>query len=138
MSTAAADTLDPRPMKPFEVTPDAARAAQVAFVRLMKLWGVRDPDAARLLGHTSPRTYQRWKAGEYRRSLSVDALERVSNILGIHKALGILFESKAQRDGWVSRPNGAFGGASALEVMLGGRLVDLMRVRRYVDAIRGG
>ena len=53
MSFAAAiDTLNPRPAEPFEVTPDAARAAQVAFVRLMKLWGVRNSDAARLLGHT--------------------------------------------------------------------------------------
>ena len=138
MSTAAADTLSPRPAEPFEVTSDAARAAQVAFVRLMKLWGVRNPDAARLLGHTSPRTYQRWKAGQYHGSLSVDVVERISNLLGIHKALGILFESKTQRDAWVGKPNAAFGGASALELMLGGRLVDLMRVRRYVDAVRGG
>ena len=138
MSTAAADTLAPRPAEPFALTPDAARAAQAAFVRLMKLWGVRNPDAARLLGHTSPRTYQRWKAGEYQRGLSVDALDRISNLLGIHKALGILFESKTQRDAWVTKPNAAFGGASALDVMLGGRLVDLMRVRRYVDAVRGG
>lgn len=31
-----------------------------------------------------------------------------------------------------------FGGASALDVMLGGELTDIMRVRRYLDAERGG
>ena len=138
MSIAVANVSEPQPVRPFEVGPEAARAAQQAFVRLMALWDVRDPDAACLLGHSSPRTYQRWKAGEYRRAVSVDVLERISNLLGIHKALGILFESKTSRDAWVRKPNGAFNGASALEVMLGGRLVDLMRVRRYVDAVRGG
>ena len=32
----------------------------------------------------------------------------------------------------------AFAGSSALEVMLGGELTDIMRVRRYLDAERGG
>ena len=138
MSTAVANVSESQPVCPFEVSPEAARAAQQAFVRLMTLWDVRDPEAARLLGHSSSRTYQRWKAEEYRRTVSVDVLERISNLLGIHKALGILFENKTSRDAWVRKPNGAFNGASALEVMLGGRLVDLMRVRRYVDAVRGG
>ena len=34
--------------------------------------------------------------------------------------------------------NDAFGGASALDLMLGGELTDIMRVRRYLDAERGG
>ena len=36
-----------------------------------------------------------------------------------------------------ARPNDAFAGRSALEMMLGGELTDLMRVRRYLDAERG-
>ena len=39
---------------------------------------------------------------------------------------------------WMQAPNEAFAGRSALDVMLGGELTDLMRVRRYLDAERGG
>ena len=125
-----------------DIAPPAARSpsevAKRAFVRLMDLWGVSSADAARLMGQSNPRTVQRWKAEQWGPPLGVDALERVSNLLGIHKALGIVFEDKSQRDGWVRRPNAAFGGMSALDVMLGGRITDLMRVRRYLDAVRGG
>ena len=38
---------------------------------------------------------------------------------------------------WIKAPNRAFGDRSALEVMLGGQLTDLMRVRRYLDSYRG-
>ncbi len=39
---------------------------------------------------------------------------------------------------WIKAPNAAFGGVSALDVMGGGELTDLMRVRRYLDAEHGG
>ncbi|HQF31150.1 MAG TPA: DUF2384 domain-containing protein, partial [Hyphomicrobiales bacterium] len=35
------------------------------------------------------------------------------------------------------KPNAMFGGKSALEIMLGGELSDLMRARRALDAERG-
>lgn len=34
--------------------------------------------------------------------------------------------------------NAAFGGSSALDVLLGGELTGIMRVRHYLDAERGG
>ena len=58
--------------------------------------------------------------------------------MGIHKALRIIF-SEAQRGyAWIKAGNTAFAGSSALDVMLGGELTDIMRVRRYLDATRGG
>jgi hypothetical protein len=39
---------------------------------------------------------------------------------------------------WLDTANEAFGGHSALEIMLHGELTDLMRVRNYLDAERGG
>ncbi|MGD9711226.1 MAG: MbcA/ParS/Xre antitoxin family protein, partial [Thermomicrobiales bacterium] len=39
---------------------------------------------------------------------------------------------------WIRSANDAFGGSSALDAMLGGELTDIMRVRRYLDAERGG
>jgi hypothetical protein len=38
---------------------------------------------------------------------------------------------------WIKAGNEAFAGRSALDIMLGGELTDLMRVRRYLDAERG-
>ena len=51
--------------------------------------------------------------------------------------LRLLFSDPARGYLWVRAPNAAFGGQSALEVMLGGQITDLMRVRRYLDAQRG-
>jgi hypothetical protein len=58
--------------------------------------------------------------------------------MGIHKALRLIFRDTARVYDWIRLPNTVFGGRTALEVMLGGELTDLMRVRRYLDAERGG
>ena len=50
--------------------------------------------------------------------------------------LQLLFSDATRDYGWIKRPNEAFTGATALDVMLGGQLTDLMRVRRYVDSQR--
>lgn len=115
-----------------------SRVAKGGFVKLMMLWEFKDQEAAHLLGMAGSRTYQRWKAGDFSGRLGIDVIERISNLFGIHKALGILFEQKVQRDGWVSKPNDVFNGSSAKDVLLNGRLTDLMRVRRYLDSVRGG
>ncbi|MCY3876206.1 MAG: MbcA/ParS/Xre antitoxin family protein [Rhodobacteraceae bacterium] len=49
----------------------------------------------------------------------------------------ILFTDPARGHDWIGEENAALGGTSALRVMLGGELTDLMRVRRYLDAERG-
>ena len=107
-----------------------------AAVSLFAKWGLTDEQAS-VLVDMPVRSYRRWKA-EGPGRLSRDARARLSNLLGIHKSLRIVF-SEAQRGyDWIRAANTAFGGASALEVMLGGELTDLMRVRRYLDAERGG
>lgn len=110
----------------------AFRATRVLFGH----WEVTDEQAAVLLD-TPLRTYRRWKVDGPPR-LGRDTKARLSNLLGIHKALRILFADPARGYAWVKAKNAAFGGASALEVMLGGEMTDLMRVRRYLDAERGG
>ena len=57
--------------------------------------------------------------------------------MGIHKALRLVFREPQRGYLWIKAANTAFGGLSALTVMLGGELTDLMRVRRYLDAERG-
>ena len=81
-------------------------------------------------------TYRRWKAGDLGR-IDRDGKARLSNILGIHKSLRIIFREPQRAYAWIKAPNAAFANRTALDVMLGGELTDLMRVRRYLDAERG-
>lgn len=111
-------------------------AVKRGFFRIMDAWGVRDSDAQVLLGRPSRTTFYAWKKGEGGK-LSHDTLERVSYVLGIYKALQVLFSNPNQADAWIKKPNVAFGGQSALEHALGGRVVDLAHVRRYLDFVRG-
>lgn len=113
------------------------QAAKRAFFRIMDAWGVAETDAITLLGGPSRATFYNYKKGAGGR-LSADMLDRVSYILGIYKALQLLFIEKEQADSWIRKPNAAFGGQSALQRMLAGKIVDLAAVRTYLDAVRGG
>jgi Protein of unknown function (DUF2384) len=126
----------PRDFVPEPVSEDEAAAMFRAVMKLLALWSVTDEQAATLLDMPL-RTYRRWKAGDIGR-IDRDGAARLSNLIGIHKALRIIFREPQRAYGWVSAANAAFGGRTALEVMLGGELTDLMRVRRYLDAERGG
>ena len=127
---------DAPPFVPEPVTEEEAAAMFRAAVRLFAHWDITDEQAATLLD-MPVRSYGRWKAGDLGR-IDRDGKARLSNLLGIHKALRIIFEDAARGYRWIKAPNEAFGGRSALEIMLGGELTDLMRVRRYLDAERGG
>ena len=67
-----------------------------------------------------------------------DTVERISHLLSIYKALQILLPDPQAADGWVRRDNQFFDNQSALEVMLGGLVADIYKVREYVNAQRGG
>lgn len=124
------------PFVPEPVTDAEAAAMFRAAVRLFAQWDLTDEQAATLLD-MPVRSYRRWKAGEQGR-IDRDGKARLSNLMGIHKALRIIFTEAARGYRWVKAANDAFGGRSALDIMLGGELTDLMRVRRYLDATRGG
>ena len=118
------------------ITDGEAAAMFRAALNVFRLWGVTDDQAATLLD-LPRRTFARWKAGEVGR-IGRDGKARLSNLMGIHKALRILFREAPRGYAWIKASNETFGGRSALDVMLGGELTDLMRVRRYLDAERGG
>lgn len=72
-------------------------------------------------------------------SLGRDLMERISFVLGIYKALQILFQNQEHAHEWIHQPNSdfPFNGRSALERMKAGSLVDLAAVRQYLDSQRG-
>jgi hypothetical protein len=127
---------DPAPARA-EETRD--RVALRAFFRLVELWGLTIEEARVLLGRPSRATLYNWKAGKAR-SLPHDTLARISYLLGIYKALQILFPDPARADAWLWKPNDApiVGGQPAMERMLQGQVIDLYAVREYLDAQLGG
>jgi uncharacterized protein (DUF2384 family) len=127
----------PLPFEPSSVITDEEAGAMLrAATNLFGLWKLSDKQAAILLD-VPTRTYARWKSGG-KASVGRDLRTRLSNLMGIHKALRIVFREPQRGYDWVHAPNSAFGDKSALEVMLGGELTDLMRVRRDLDSERGG
>jgi uncharacterized protein (DUF2384 family) len=120
---------------PASITDEEAAAMFRATLNLLRLWNTTDEEAATLLD-LPVRTYRRWKAGDLGR-IDRDGKARLSNLVGIHKALRIIFREPQRGYAWIKAPNKTFGNRSALDVMLGGELTDLMRVRRYLDAERG-
>jgi uncharacterized protein (DUF2384 family) len=135
MATLTRVAVEPRPFSPEPITDEEGAAMFRAALNLFRLWGVTDDEAAVILD-VPRRTFARWKAGSVGR-MGRDGKARLSNLIGIHKALRLIFSEPVRAYAWVRSPNEAFGGRSALQVMLGGELTDLMRVRRYLDAERG-
>ena len=117
--------------------PDRDAVALREFFRLVELWGLSMEQARLLLGRPSRATMYNWKAGRAR-TVPHDTLRRISYLLGIHKALQILYREPQLADTWIRRPNTAFGGQSALDRMLAGDVTDLAAVRAHLDAARGG
>ena len=135
MTTLTRIDSDAKPFSPQPVTDEEAAAMFRAVLNLFQLWDVSDEQAAIILD-LNRRTYARWKAGDLGR-IGRDGKARLSNLMGIHKALRTIFRDAARGYAWIKAPNEIFDSQSALEVMLGGELTDLMRVRRYLDAERG-
>ena len=115
-----------------------SRSALMGFFRLAASWQVRDDDARELLGGLSSSSYYDWKKNPDR-VLEVDRITRISYLLGIYKALHILYGDKLA-DEWVHLPNTnpVFAGRSPLAYMLAGGLIAMQTVRKLLDARRGG
>jgi hypothetical protein len=116
------------------LSPSALRA----FFNIAERWKVRDEDARALLGGVSNGPYYAWRK-EPKRTLGTDTLLRISFLIGIFKALNILY-GEALADEWVRLPNQnrIFGGQPPLEYMKAGGIPAMQTVRRLLDARRGG
>jgi len=73
------------------------------------------------------------------RVLDTDRLTRISYLVGIFKALNVLYD-EALADAWVRLPNTnpIFAGDTPLAYMIRGGLPALQVVRRLLDARRAG
>ncbi|GGI94032.1 MbcA/ParS/Xre antitoxin family protein [Halopseudomonas pertucinogena] len=110
--------------------------AMNVFFRITSAWGLKPQEQKVLLGDPPNSTFYKWRNGEGP-VLSRDTLERVSYVMGIYKALRVLFPTEEQANAWPRKPNSDFADQSALTVMLGGSITNLADVRRYLDGMRG-
>jgi len=119
-----------------------------AFFRLTSHWKLRDEDARGLIGGISNGAFYQLKRSASKspeakalpaKTLDQDKLTRISLLLGIFKALNILYSTKLA-DAWVQLPNSnpIFGGQTPLACMLKGGVPAMLRVRQLLDARRGG
>jgi uncharacterized protein (DUF2384 family) len=120
-----------------EVQEKLSPAAVRAFFSLAGHWKLRDEDARALLGGISNGSFYQLKRAP--KTLDQDKLTRISLLVGMFKALNILYSTKLA-DAWVQRPNTnpIFAGESPLAHMLKGGVPAMIRVRQLLDARRGG
>ena len=113
-------------------------AAVEAFFKITEMWQLRNEDAMVLLGGVSNGRYYQLKRSR-KGTLTQDELTRVSFLIGICKALNILFSRKLA-DQWISRPNSnpMFRNTPPLELLVRGGLPGMLSVRRLLDSRRGG
>ncbi len=113
-------------------------SALKGFFNIAAKWGLKDEDSRELLGGVSSSSFYEWKKNPDR-LLDIDRITRISFMVGIYKALHILYGDQLA-DAWVRLPNKnlIFGGRSPLQYMLTGGLISMQTVRRLLDARRGG
>ncbi len=121
-----------------EVRERLSKSATTAFFKLAEAWRLPDETSRRLLGGVSNGTFYQLKSGR-RKTLDQDKLTRISLLVGIFKALNILYSPKLA-DAWAGLPNSnpMFSGEAPLAYMTRGGVPALMRVRQLLDARRGG
>ena len=113
-------------------------AAVSAFFAIVEKWDLRNEDAMALLGGTSHGRYYELKKNR-KGLLSQDELTRISLLIGIFKALNILFSQRLANQ-WTSRPNAnpMFNNSPPLELLVRGGVPGMIGVRRLLDHRRGG
>src|SRR5579863_4116459 len=113
-------------------------AAIAAFFAIVDKWGLRNEDAMALLGGASHGRYYELKKTR-KGVLSQDELTRISLLIGIFKALNILFNERLANR-WVSRSNSnpMFKNQPPLVFLIQGGMPGMLSVRRLLDSRRGG
>lgn len=109
-----------------------------AFGRIVQDWGLTLSEAA-ALADMSESTWKRAKKPGFAGDLTHDQMLRLSAVIGIYKSLRLYFGDEIAQS-WVRLPNQGplFGGARPVDAMIEDGLPQFLRVRDYLDALRGG
>jgi len=118
--------------------PNRQAVALKAFARIAEGWSLNLREAA-ALADMSESTWKRARKPGFAGDLTRDQMLRLSALVGLYKALDLYFNEPISRE-WVKLPNTGpeFDGARPVDAMIAGGLPKILRVRGYVDALRGG
>jgi hypothetical protein len=118
--------------------PERQGIALKAFARIADAWALTLREAA-ALADMSESTWKRAKKSDFSGDLTHDQMLRLSALIGLFKSLELYFDDPISR-AWVKLPNRGpeFDGARPVDAMIAGGLPKILRVRGYVDALRGG
>jgi hypothetical protein len=143
-SLMATDILEPPAIAPEkrhlpEVRKRISAPAMRTFLSIAKAWKLTVDEQRALLGWPAASTFHKYKAGDVG-MLTFDILTRISLVLGIYKALHILYPDAELADRWLKLPNSnpLFGGKPAITRLSEGDIDGLYQVRRLLDSRRGG
>ncbi|MBI4208534.1 MAG: hypothetical protein HY538_02355 [Deltaproteobacteria bacterium] len=115
------------------------RALTEAFFNLTKLWELTRQEEARLLGwdYAEKRsTLDYMRKGKTVLDKDQDKLERVMDLVNVHKSLRILFPNASSRQevyDWIKVNRERFGGYSALDIMLEEGKEGIAAIRNYLE-----
>lgn len=118
--------------------PDPQAVALKAFTRIAEGWSLTQREAA-ALADMPEATWKRAAKPGFAGALTQDQMLRLSALVGLYKSLELYFDEPISRE-WVKLPNEGpeFDGAQPVDAMIAGGLPKILRVRGYVDALRGG
>lgn len=109
-----------------------------AYARVVDTWALSLKEAAGL-ADMSESTWKRARKPDFAGELTRDQLLRLSAVIGIYKSLELYFSEPLAR-GWFKRANAGplFGGSRPIDTAIEGGLPQILAVRTYLDALRGG
>ncbi|TIL14107.1 antitoxin Xre/MbcA/ParS toxin-binding domain-containing protein [Stenotrophomonas maltophilia] len=118
-----------------KMNPKLAQQALRIFTEIANAWSLTDKEQCAILDGDVGSVYGEGALDTTTVRLP-ETLERVGHLVGMYRALHIIFSSKEQADSWIRRPNEAllFGGAPALGLLCSGRASDLALVRQYLES----
>lgn len=105
-----------------------------AYLALAREWGLTENERLLLLGCACVTELSNWQGGRAE-AMGLDAVTRISLLLGIHSSLHSVFNDPDRANAWIRRPHvsGALVGSTALDRML---LAGLPEVRQVHSQLR--
>jgi len=109
-----------------------------AGLNLAKRWSLGPEQVIIMLALTEDQSQRLGDTDVLADTLRPDQIERLDLLLSIHASLKTLFTEDERVYGWMRKPNGAFGGISAIDVCLRDGKKGIEAVQSYLAAIVAG
>lgn len=105
-------------------------------MKMFRYWNISRSTQCSLLG-ISPANSNKLRSMEVGATgipLGRDSLERVGNLLSIHKSLSLLYPHNPEiKYGWVNMRNAQLEGRTPMEIMMVEGFVGIVKIRRFLN-----